>query len=100
MNLGSGSAYFQQKRNHGAALIGPYYPKNSDRIVKRMIRGMLPYKQEKGSQALARILCYDGVPSELADKEMTEIKGASINKLPSTKYVQLGVLSKLIGAKQ
>ncbi|MCD4666255.1 uL13 family ribosomal protein, partial [archaeon] len=27
---------------------GPFFPKTSERIVKRTIRGMLPYKQYKG----------------------------------------------------
>lgn len=91
---------FQQKRNHGAALVGPYFPKKSERIMKRIIRGMLPYKESKGREAFARVKCYIGVPAEYEGKETQTIQGASVSKLPNTKYVELGELSKLIGAKQ
>lgn len=91
---------FQQKRNHGAPLIGPYYPTHSDRILKRMIRGMLPYKQEKGKVAVKRIKCYIGTPEEFNNKDTVELTNASIEKLPTVKYMQLGEISKLIGAKQ
>jgi large subunit ribosomal protein L13 len=93
-------ARFKQKRDHGAPLIGPYYPKQSDRILKRMIRGMLPYKQKKGDIALKMIKCYIGTPNEFANKDTQDIKGASIDKLPTVKYMKLSEISKLIGAKQ
>lgn len=49
----------------GAILKGPFLPKkNTERIMKRTIRGMLPYKQERGRTALKRILCYAKVPAE------------------------------------
>src|SRR3989344_5768080 len=41
---------------------GPYYGRLSDRIVRRMIRGMLPYKQPRGKAAFERIMCFRGVP--------------------------------------
>ncbi|PLW79725.1 50S ribosomal protein L13 [Candidatus Woesearchaeota archaeon] len=91
---------FQQKRNLGAPLIGPYFPKQSDRILKRIIRGMLPYKQAKGRTAFENIKCYVGVPEEFTGKEASKIENASIEKLPNTKFVQIGEISRLIGAKQ
>jgi len=43
---------------------GPYYPKRPDRIFKRAIRGMLPYKTEDGREALSNVRVYVGNPYE------------------------------------
>lgn len=42
---------------------GPYYPKRPDRIFKRAIRGMLPYKTEDGREALSNVRVYVGNPT-------------------------------------
>jgi len=42
---------------------GPYYPKRPDRIFKRAIRGMLPYKTEDGREALSNVRVYVGTPT-------------------------------------
>lgn len=47
-----------------------YFPRRPDHIVKRTIRGMLPYKRERGADAFRRVKVYVGVPDELADSEM------------------------------
>ncbi|MBR9676452.1 50S ribosomal protein L13 [Candidatus Woesearchaeota archaeon] len=91
---------FEQKRNHGAPLVGPYYPRNPDRILKRIIRGMLPYKKSRGRDALKRVKCYVGVPEEYAGKDAIKYEAAHLDKLSTTKYVRLGEISKLIGGKR
>ena len=48
---------------------GPFYQRQPEKFVKRTIRGMLPYKQEKGVAALKRVKCFLGVPVEFADKK-------------------------------
>src|SRR3989338_6160993 len=64
----SGSpAYVFERYHHlieytGQPFRGPYYPRLADRFVRRIVRGMLPHKQEKGRTAFARIMCYIGVP--------------------------------------
>ena len=49
-----------QKRAMGAgsSLKGPTYPRQADRLVKRMIRGMLPWDRPKGRTAYKRLRCY------------------------------------------
>lgn len=44
---------------------GPFYPKRADRIVKRTIRGMLPWKKTRGREAYKRLLVYIGVPDHI-----------------------------------
>ena len=92
-------AKFKQRRDRGAPLIGPYYPKQSHLIVRRMIRGMIDYKSARGKAAFARIKCYRGVPAELEGKETVTFADANISKLPVYKYVSVERITKTIGGK-
>ncbi|MBA3064002.1 50S ribosomal protein L13 [Candidatus Woesearchaeota archaeon] len=66
---------------------GPFMPKMPDRFVRRCIRGMLPYKQEKGIKAFRRVMCYIGIPDEFKDKKIEVIQDCNVSKVPSLKYV-------------
>ncbi len=90
---------FKQKRERGIPLKGPYYPRQSHMILKRTIRGMLPYKRERGREALKKIKCFNGVPETLKNEKLETIQGASITKLPNTKYIALSAVSMRLGAK-
>ncbi len=93
---------FLDKIHRGNPHKGPFYPKRPDRIVKRVIRGMLPRKTWRGRMALKRIKCYLGFPEELKKKNIKiltkeELKKLSYEKLPVPKYVRLGEIAELIG---
>ncbi len=90
---------FKQRRERGVPLKGPYYPKLPDRIVRRTVRGMLPYDKDRGRKAFKRVMCYIGVPDNLKDKKLEKVKGADISKTPSLKYTYLKDISKFLGAK-
>jgi len=49
--------YLDRRKKHGASLKGPIFPKTSERILKRAIRGMLP-KNIRGMLALKKVKCY------------------------------------------
>jgi len=67
---------FKTRRAKGGYIQrGPFFPSSPDRILKRTIRGMLPYTQDRGRQALKRVLCYIGVPSELEKAKKIKAKG-------------------------
>jgi len=88
------------KRNIGTPEKGPHFPKTPDRILKRTIRGMLPYKKETGKKAFKRIKTYLGVPKEFGSVEKESVEGAEIGDLPSRKYLNLYDISKSIGYKK
>jgi large subunit ribosomal protein L13 len=90
---------FKQKRDMGIPLKGPYPPRMPDRMVRRTIRGMLPYKQEKGRSAFERVMCYIGIPEKFKDKKMETVKEADVEKMPNLKYVSIERISKFLGAK-
>jgi large subunit ribosomal protein L13 len=93
-------ADYEHKRARGSEAKGPYFPKNPDDIVRRVIRGMLPYKQAKGLLAYKRVKCYMGIPAEFEKVKPETIKVADISKLGSSKYVSLGEIGKYLGGKR
>lgn len=87
-------AYVRGSKEHG-----PYFPKRPDAIIKRTIRGMLPDKKQRGKDSMARLRVYIGTPAELEGQPAVTLEQASVNRLSSYKYMQLGEVSKLLGAK-
>ncbi len=78
---------------------GPFYNRRSDMFLRRIIRGMLPHKQEKGRQAFKRIMCYVGVPDKFKDKKLETFKDADVSKVPSLYYIKISEIVKLLGGK-
>lgn len=82
------SEYSAARRRGGTSLNGPHFPKHSDRLVKRTVRGMLSYTQQRGLDALKRIICYNDVP-----KEYESSKKISSSREIKTKTISIGDLS-------
>ena len=87
---------YKKKVKRGNALKGPYFPKMPDRLLRRIIRGMLPYKQDKGLKAYKRIMCYLGIPDSLKDQTPETIKSASVLNSKALKYIPLAEICKII----
>ncbi|MDD5143362.1 50S ribosomal protein L13 [Methanoregula sp.] len=92
---------YKHKRERGASGShwGPFVPRRPDHLMKRTIRGMLPYKRPRGVEAMKSIRCYVGVPADLAGKEMEVIEEAHMNRLNNPSHVTLGAVSTFLGAK-
>ena len=75
---------------------GPFHYRRPDRIVRRTVRGMLPYKQPKGKQAYKRLKVFIGIPSELKDQKMETLVKVRAEKL-TCPYFTVGELAKEIG---
>ncbi|MFH1916819.1 MAG: 50S ribosomal protein L13 [Nanoarchaeota archaeon] len=89
---------YKQKKERGT-FKGPFFYRGPDRFVRRAIRGMLPYKQPKGSDAYKRIMCYNGIPEAFLGKEMISVKPAHVSKLPTKKYISVGEICRKLGGK-
>ncbi|UCD03374.1 MAG: 50S ribosomal protein L13 [Candidatus Aenigmatarchaeota archaeon] len=87
-------AEYKEKRARGDPYHGPFFPRTPDRIFKRTVRGMLPYKTARGSEALKRLKVFISIPAGLKDKEFTAVKDAE-NK-GEQKFITLEKLSGLI----
>lgn len=88
---------YKKMRGIGSQRKGPFYPRMPDRILKRTIRGMIPYQKPKGRAALKRLRVHIGIPSELEGKEFERIDEACEIRTPH--YIHLSELSRRLGAK-
>jgi large subunit ribosomal protein L13 len=77
---------------------GPYHPRRPDLIIRRVIRGMLPWRKPKGKEAYKRLRVFMGVPEELRDKTLETIPQANASKLRCP-YFTVGEFAKEIGWK-
>ncbi len=80
--------YKEKRARGGASLRGPIFPKSPERIIKRTIRGMLSYTQQRGLSALKRVTCYNDVPAEFES-----VKKILAGKEKKTKITTLSELS-------
>lgn len=86
---------FREKHDRGTPRKGPYYPRHPDRVVKRIIRGMLPYQRGNGRAAFRRLRVYIGVPEDVKGTPIT-IEDA---KTRAASVVSIGEISRTLGAK-
>ena len=75
---------------------GPFHYRRPDRIVRKTVRGMLPYKQPKGKQAYKRLKVFTGAPEQVKDQEMETVAEAHAGKL-TCPYFTVGELAREIG---
>jgi len=87
---------YMQKREVGTYRKGPFFPRMPDMIVKRTIRGMIPYQTPHGRAAFKKLKCYIGVPKEFEGKKIEVIKEAE--KQP-VDFITVEELSRSLGAK-
>jgi large subunit ribosomal protein L13 len=92
-------AEYKQTYERGTKEKGPYFPKRPDAILKRTVRGMLPYTRQRGKDAMARLKIYIGTPTEFNGQPAITLESASVDRLSSLRYMELGELSKQLGAK-
>jgi large subunit ribosomal protein L13 len=78
-----------KRKRVGSTQKGPKVSRTSEKIVKRVIRGMLPnYRVGRGRVAFKRIKCYVGVPKEFeegkkvsAGRQKTQGRVVSVKEL-------------------
>jgi len=74
----------------------PTHPRRPDNYVRRVIRGMLPWKKSRGKEAFHRVRVYIGSPEDYAAKLQQKVPHADAAKL-RVPYITVGELSRLIG---
>lgn len=81
------------RRRIGSAHHGPFFPKKSNLIVRRTIRGMLP-KSRKGINALKKLRVHESIPKEFEGKKT---EGIAVKEI-KTGFIRLKDLSKSLGS--
>lgn len=69
----------KRRMGNGGSLNGPLYIRQSDRLLKRMLRGMLPWDKPKGRNAYKRLRCYIG-NGDLTDEQLKNVFNLQNNK--------------------
>jgi len=85
-----------RKRTELGSDKGPAYPTRPDGILKRSVRGMVPYKRERGREAFANVRVYVGDPFD--DEDAETLEETSLDRLSNIRFVHLGEVSERIGA--
>lgn len=87
---------YKERREIGTYRKGPFFHRSPDRIVRRTVRGMIPYQTPHGRAAYKRLRCYVGIPDEFQDKKAEIVKNADRQHI---EYITLEELSRHLGAK-
>ena len=82
---------YLKKREIGSPQHGPFFPTKPDLIVRRTVRGMLPYKTNKGRIAFKKLRVYIGTPAEMQKGESIAVKTVR------TSYMTVGDLATQLG---
>jgi large subunit ribosomal protein L13 len=88
-------AHYKHEREVGTYRKGPFYPRMPDRILKRCVRGMIPYQEPHGRTAYKKLKCYIGVPKEYQGQTFEKI--ASAQKHP-VDFMTLKEIAQFLGA--
>ena len=88
---------YKQKKDRGKIMRGPFYPRRADLILKKTVKGMLPFKKSTGRECYRRLKVYVGVPKEYATAKLEKIDVAIRPR--TERYVRLGDVSGYLGSK-
>jgi large subunit ribosomal protein L13 len=91
---------FKYKLNHPRK--GPFFPRMPDQILKRTVRGMLPYqKNSSGRNALRDLRVMIGFPTNLSGDKLPEGHEwgdtTQLDRPLPLKYIRLGEISSSLG---
>ena len=97
-NPGSTSLkYFQRYKikTKSNPLRGPFYPRETDQILKRTVRGMLPYKKSRGKEAYKRLIVFKDFP-EIFNEKKVEVLQSTKDLSRKSAYITLEELKTKI----
>ncbi len=86
-----------EKRNLNHPRKGPYYQRMPHLMLKRAVRGMIPYQKPRGREAFKRLRVDIGEPKDIEEKDIETIDHAKMKN--TSKYITLSEVSKVLGAK-
>jgi large subunit ribosomal protein L13 len=83
-------------RTLGNQAKAPTHPRRPDNYVRRVVRGMLPWKKSRGKDAFRRVQVFIGIPVDYEGKPSVKIQDASASRL-KVPYVSVAQLAQEIG---
>jgi large subunit ribosomal protein L13 len=88
---------YTAKYKRGKQINGPFFPKRADLILKRTVRGMIPFKSARGRDVYRNLKVFVGVPKDMASAQMEKVENAT--NLWTDKYVTLGEVAEHLGSR-
>jgi len=73
----------------------PHWPRRPDMLVRRIIRGMLPFDRSRGREAYKRLRVYIGLPQEFQGKELKTMDKVSMKG--KERHMTISELCKELG---
>jgi large subunit ribosomal protein L13 len=70
----------------------PHWPRRPDMLVRRMIRGMIPFDKPRGKVAFKKIKVCIGVPVEYKDRKIEQGEKKIVSK-----FMKINDLSRELG---
>jgi large subunit ribosomal protein L13 len=74
----------------------PYWPRRPDMLLKRIIRGMLPYRMPRGKNAYRNLRVFMGMPDEFKGAKVIEIESKDPRSM-YTGYLTIKELANHLG---
>ncbi len=74
----------------------PHWPRRPDLLVRRVVRGMLPFKAARGRAAFKKLRVFAGVPKEFESAQKVVFEDFSKGKL-NVKYLSVLDLCERLG---
>lgn len=93
---------FLRKRHQSNPKKGPFHHRSPSDVFCRVVRGMLPYYTKRGHAALRRLVAYEGIPVNVANKGTRFIipkADASTRLRPERSKTVLGQMCAHVGWK-
>lgn len=70
---------YKERGDRGHRYKGPFFPKAPHRILKRTVRGMVPWKRKRGRAAMRRLKVHLGVPEEFKNSKTAKFDEFKVN---------------------
>lgn len=88
---------YKNKLSNKVVKQGPYYSRSPSDMVRRAFRNMLPYRNQRGIEALKRLKCFNSTPSTLLNVKKEEIREAKLDHDSVFYYTAMGELCASLG---
>jgi large subunit ribosomal protein L13 len=75
---------------------GPLHPRQPDRMLRRIIRGMVPWKKDRGRKAMKRLRVFVGTPEGVKSKRQLDL---SEYERKGRRTIYLGEIARELGWK-
>lgn len=90
-------ATYKEKIRRGSPKKGPFFPKTPERLIKRTIRGMIPFSKPRGREAFKKLKCHIGTPEDIKKEDILTLEKINVFKTRNLKFVRVEQICKYFG---